>query len=195
MSHVVEAPQSDADHSGRFTYGTRVEAAGVSWEVCDVRSIDATTVAREIRGRLRPIDAVSGERLTSVRIGRAQREMVYVDLTVYPDGEISAYAAARTYSTPLTDRQRQLSLEDLARVEFYLPPLNAQQRLDRFISTIAADAGRAGARTISSALRRTLEAHLRELPSHEEADRHRVAILEQACADFRARLHSLLTHT
>ncbi|KAA9105937.1 hypothetical protein [Microbacterium rhizomatis] len=91
-----------------------MDAAGVSWEVCDVRSIETTTVAREIRGRLRPIDAVTGERLTSVRIGRAQREMVYVDLTVYPDGEISAYAAARTYSIPLTERQRQLILEDHA---------------------------------------------------------------------------------
>lgn len=194
MPHDIGASR-DAGPAPRITYGDRVDAAGVSWEVCDVRAIETTTVGREIRGRLRPIDAATGERLTSIRIGRAQREMVYVDLTVHPDGEISAYAAARTYSAPLTERQRQLVLEDLTLLEFHLPPLNTEQRLDRFVSTIAADAGRAGTNAIVYTVRRALEAHLRELPSSAEVNRHRGAILEQACAEFRAGLHSLLTHT
>lgn len=180
--------------AGRISYGARVRAAGVLWEVCDVRSIEPVSLSRETRGRLRPVDEATGERLTTVRIGRAEREMVSVDLTVYPGGEISAYAAAQTYSAPLTDRQRQLILEDLARVEFHLPPLSVDERLERFVSTIAAEAGHAGANTINYARRRTLVEHLAALPTREEADRHRAAILDRACAEFRARLQALLAH-
>ena len=181
--------------AGRVSYGARVRAAGVLWEVCDVRSIENPSASRETRGRLRPVDDATGERLTTVRIGRAEREMVYVDLTVYPGGAISAYAATRTYGAPLTDRQRQLILDDLVRVEFSLPPLSVDERLERFVSTIATEAGHAGASTISYARRRALGEHFAEIPTREEADRHRAAILDQACAEFRARLQALLEHT
>lgn len=195
MSRDTEHLEIGADaHAGRISYGTRVHAAGILWEVCDVRSIEPVSASRETRGRLRPVDDLTGERLTNVRIGRAEREMVYVDLTVYPGGEISAYAAARTYSAPLTDRQRQLILADLARVEFYLPPLNVDERLELFVSTIAAAAGHAGTNAINYARRRSLEEHLVTLPTREEADRHRAAILNEACAEFRARLQALLAH-
>lgn len=179
--------------AGTVSYGAHIRAAGILWEVCDVRSIEAPTASRETRGRLRPIDTETGERLTIVRIGRAEREMVHVDLTVYAGGEISAFPAARNYSAPLTDRQRQLILDDLAGVEFYLPPLNVDERLERFISSIATDATHAAANTITYARRRALSEHFAEIQTRPEADRHRAAILDQACAEFRARLQALLT--
>ncbi len=112
-----------------LTFGDRLTAAGLTWEVSDARSHEPGPTLGEPRADLCPIDPDSGERISNVRIGRAERPYVRVNIRAGRSGDLELYPSSG-YGTPLTDRQRAIILADLAGYRFELPPLSVPEIIE-----------------------------------------------------------------
>lgn len=177
--------------SKTYTYGDRLTLAGYTWEVRDAR--DTETGYGEPLANLRPIDPATGDTLTTVRIGRADRDNVYIHITASHSGELKVNPSMHGYATTLTARQRELLLTELAGIRFNLPPLTAQERVERLTREIASRATREASHVMQYRPRMALRDALDGIPAGDR-EHHRTTVLEGACAAFRERLASELAN-
>lgn len=177
-----------------LTYGDTFTAAGLTWSVDDARTLDQDGAGTEHRATLHPIDPATGERLTTARIGRADRDYVYVNLDARPDGTTRAYPSNHGHNSALTDNQRQLILTDLAARRFALPPITPELRLSMFEHEVTYRAARAASSTLAHSTLTALRTHYRAL-SVATRDDHARTLVEAAVIAYREQITQELTRS
>ena len=169
-----------------LTFGDRLTAAGLTWEVSDARSHEPGPTLGEPRADLCPINPDSGERISNVRIGRAERPYVRVNIRAGRSGDLELYPSSG-YGTPLTDRQREIILADLAGYRFELPPLTVPEIIERITHDISTRSAHKASEALHYSTRTALRDALAALPAGESSA-YRAAVIDAACAAFRERM-------
>lgn len=173
--------------SAPLTFGDRLTAADLTWEVVDARSHEpGPSIFGEPRAALCPIDPDSGERLSHVRIGRTERPYVRVNIRAGRDGELELWPDSGL-GTTLTDRQREILRSSLAGYRFELPPLTIQETIDRLAHDISTRAAHKASEALAYTTRTALRDALATLPANESSA-YRASVIEAACTAFRERM-------
>lgn len=170
------------------TYGEQVWLAGSLWLVVDVRAIDDEATVWQRRARLQPIDPDTGDRVNRIRIGRAIRGDVSIDIDRRAStGELRTVPRI-WYGPGFTDAQTRLLISAATAIRWDLPPMTADERLAHLVKRVETTPDYAIANILGNNFTRDVRAHLRYLPESTQV-RHR----EQLADALERTLKSALT--